>query len=57
MDESDNRLHEVVPAIPILTNIDNDHLEHYGTIEKIEEAATARASGSDGHCRAEARRR
>jgi len=38
-DESDNRLHEVVPTIPVLTNIDNDHLEHYGSLYAIEEAA------------------
>ncbi|MCY3019861.1 MAG: UDP-N-acetylmuramate--L-alanine ligase [Planctomycetota bacterium] len=44
-DESDNRLHEVVPSIPVLTNIDNDHLEHYGSIEAIEEAI-ARFMGS-----------
>ena len=39
VDESDNRLHEVVPSIPVLTNIDNDHLDHYGTLEAIEAAA------------------
>ena len=38
-DESDNRLSEVVPAIPVLTNIDQDHLENYGSLEAIEEAA------------------
>ncbi|MFH0939128.1 MAG: UDP-N-acetylmuramate--L-alanine ligase [Planctomycetota bacterium] len=38
VDESDNRLNEVVPSIPVLTNIDNDHLEHYGSVEAIEEA-------------------
>jgi UDP-N-acetylmuramate--alanine ligase len=40
VDESDNKLHEVTPVIPVLTNIDNDHLEHYGTVDRIEEAAT-----------------
>src|SRR5262249_19174560 len=39
VDESDNRLSEIIPSIPVLTNIDNDHLEHYGSIEAIEEAA------------------
>jgi UDP-N-acetylmuramate--alanine ligase len=38
-DESDNRLGEVVPTIPVLTNIDKDHLENYGSLEAIEEAA------------------
>jgi UDP-N-acetylmuramate--alanine ligase len=38
VDESDNRLNEVVPTIPVLTNIDNDHLDHYGTVENIEAA-------------------
>lgn len=40
VDESDNRLSEVVPTIPVLTNIDNDHLEHYGSVENIELAMT-----------------
>jgi UDP-N-acetylmuramate--alanine ligase len=40
VDESDNKLHEVTPVIPVLTNIDNDHLEHYGTVDRIEEATT-----------------
>jgi UDP-N-acetylmuramate--alanine ligase len=39
VDESDNRLHEVIPSIPVLTNIDNDHLEHYGSVDAIEDAA------------------
>jgi len=38
-DESDNRLSEVVPSIPVLTNIDADHLENYSSLEAIEEAA------------------
>ena len=38
VDESDNRLHEVVPTIPVLTNIDNDHLDHYGSVDAIEAA-------------------
>jgi UDP-N-acetylmuramate--alanine ligase len=40
VDESDNRLEEVIPTIPVLTNIDNDHLDHYGTVDAIEEAIT-----------------
>ncbi len=45
VDESDNRLHEVVPTIPVLTNIDNDHLDNYGTVDAIE-VATERFVGS-----------
>ena len=39
VDESDNRLHEIVPSIPVLTNIDDDHLDHYGSVDAIEAAA------------------
>jgi UDP-N-acetylmuramate--alanine ligase len=46
-DESDNRLHEVIPTIPVLTNIDNDHLEHYGSVEAIEAAALEFLSSTD----------
>ncbi|HYG74157.1 MAG TPA: UDP-N-acetylmuramate--L-alanine ligase [Planctomycetota bacterium] len=49
VDESDNRLHEVIPSIPVLTNIDNDHLDHYGTVDAIEEAATRFLSSVDKH--------
>ncbi len=40
VDESDNRLEQVVPVIPVVTNIDNDHLEHYGTIDVLEHSIT-----------------
>ncbi|MBI3829281.1 MAG: UDP-N-acetylmuramate--L-alanine ligase [Planctomycetes bacterium] len=51
VDESDNRLCEVLPTLPVVTNIDNDHLEHYGTIDDLVKAiarwlATAAASDS-----------
>lgn len=39
VDESDNRLLEVRPAIAVFNNIDNDHLEHYGTIDDLRRAA------------------
>jgi len=39
-DESDNRLHEIIPALPIVTNIDNDHLDHFGTLENLQAALT-----------------
>jgi len=48
-DESDNRLSEVVPTIPVLTNIDRDHLENYGSIEAIEEAAAQFMSSMNAH--------
>ena len=39
VDESDNRLHEVVPTLPVITNIDYDHLENYGgSIDALEMA-------------------
>ena len=47
VDESDNRLHEVLPTIPVLTNIDNDHLENYGDIEALEEASVRFMSSLD----------
>lgn len=46
-DESDNRLHEVVPCIPVLTNIDNDHLDNYGSIDNIQAALTRFMSSTD----------
>ncbi len=39
-DESDNRLFEVKPSIAIVTNIDNDHLEHYGSMDALQKALT-----------------
>ncbi|HEY3323937.1 MAG TPA: UDP-N-acetylmuramate--L-alanine ligase [Planctomycetota bacterium] len=47
VDESDNRLAEVVPSIPVLTNIDNDHLDHYHTVDAIEEAVTRFLASTD----------
>jgi len=37
-DESDASLLNLYPSIAIITNIDQEHLDHYGTIEKIHEA-------------------
>ena len=39
-DESDNRLTEIIPACPLVTNIDNDHLEHFGGMDQLQEALT-----------------
>lgn len=47
VDESDNRLNEIIPSIPVLTNIDNDHLEHYGSVDAIELAALRFMSSLD----------
>jgi len=38
VDESDNRLGEVRPALAVVTNIDNDHLDRYGSMENIQAA-------------------
>ncbi len=46
-DESDNKLHEIVPCIPVLTNIDNDHLENYGSVDNIQRAAMRFMSSTD----------
>ncbi len=48
-DESDNKLHEMIPSIPVLTNIDNDHLEHYGSIDNIQNAAMRFMSSTDAN--------
>jgi len=35
-DESDGSFLKLSPTIAIITNIDNDHLEHYGSLENLE---------------------
>ncbi len=40
-DESDGSFLLLSPTIAIVTNIDPEHLEHFGTIEKVEEAFLA----------------
>lgn len=37
-DESDGSFSRLSPEIVIITNIDNDHLDHYGTFARLEEA-------------------
>ncbi|MEK7767323.1 MAG: UDP-N-acetylmuramate--L-alanine ligase, partial [bacterium] len=37
-DESDGSFLNLSPTIAIVTNVDDDHLDYYGSIEKIEEA-------------------
>ncbi len=34
-DESDGSFEKLSPVISVITNIDNDHLEHYGSYEKL----------------------
>lgn len=37
-DESDGSFRKLSPEIGIITNIDNDHLEHYGSMRSLEQA-------------------
>lgn len=37
-DESDGTFSRLSPEVVIITNIDNDHLDHYGTFEELQEA-------------------
>jgi len=37
-DESDGSFLKLSPALAVITNIDNDHLDYYGSIEKIADA-------------------
>ncbi|NTW05488.1 MAG: UDP-N-acetylmuramate--L-alanine ligase [Peptococcaceae bacterium] len=37
-DESDGSFLRLVPEIVVVTNVENDHLDYYGTVEKINEA-------------------
>jgi len=43
-DESDGSFLKLSPAIAVITNIDNDHLDYYGTFERICEAFVQYAS-------------
>src|SRR6185295_16258888 len=43
-DESDGSFLKLSPALAIITNIDNDHLDYYGTFERISEAFVQYAS-------------
>ncbi len=37
-DESDGSFLKLSPAIAVVTNVDPEHLDHYGTLEKLKEA-------------------
>ncbi len=37
-DESDGSFLHLTPTIAVVTNIDNEHMDHYGTFEKLREA-------------------
>lgn len=37
-DESDGSFSKLSPEIAVITNIDNDHLDHYGSMENVERA-------------------
>ena len=43
-DEYDRTFHELHPEVAVITNIEADHLEYYGTFEAIEEAFRVFAS-------------
>lgn len=50
LDESDNRMDRVQPALPVVTNIDADHMEHYGSLDALEAAMAdflASAAGTE----------
>ena len=47
-DEYDRSFHELKPEIAVVTNIEADHLEYYGSLEAIEEAFRIFASGVSG---------
>ncbi|MBI4056519.1 MAG: UDP-N-acetylmuramate--L-alanine ligase [Elusimicrobia bacterium] len=38
LDESDGSILKLTPLVSIVTNIDNDHLDYYGSMEKLKEA-------------------
>ena len=37
-DESDGSFHKLTPEIAIITNIDNDHLDHYNSFQNLKQA-------------------
>ncbi len=37
-DESDGSFNRLSPSIAVITNMDREHLDHYGSMEKLEEA-------------------
>lgn len=37
-DESDGSFHKLSPELAIITNIDNDHLDHYGSVQNLKTA-------------------
>ncbi|HAI20510.1 MAG TPA: UDP-N-acetylmuramate--L-alanine ligase, partial [Clostridiales bacterium UBA8153] len=51
-DESDGSFLKLKPSIAVVTNIDDDHLDHYGTLASIREAFAQYLDGvpPDGHC-------
>jgi UDP-N-acetylmuramate--alanine ligase len=44
-DEYDRTFHELHPEIAVVTNVEADHLEYYGSFEAIEEAFSVFAAG------------
>ncbi|MGB5809176.1 MAG: UDP-N-acetylmuramate--L-alanine ligase [Polyangiales bacterium] len=37
-DESDGSFHHLIPAVAVITNIDPEHLDHYGSLESVKDA-------------------
>ena len=46
-DESDGTFLNYRPFVSVITNIDNDHLDHYGTIEKLQKTFLEFARNTD----------
>lgn len=51
-DESDGSFLKLRPSIAVVTNIDDDHLDHYGTLDSIRQAFVKYLDGvaPDGRC-------
>jgi UDP-N-acetylmuramate--alanine ligase len=37
-DESDGSFHHLIPSVAVITNIDPEHLDHYGSLDAVKEA-------------------
>jgi len=37
-DESDGSFHHLIPSVAVITNIDAEHLDHYGSLDAVKEA-------------------
>ncbi len=39
-DESDGSFRRLAPALPVITNVDAEHLDHYGSLDEVRQAFT-----------------